>query len=82
MADKKPDPRAHLPRGGLSRRYAVVDEMPKPVAKRIEAAMAAVEAMDLPKPAKSKRGRPVAPKPWEAEGVSRMTWHRRQKGKL
>ena len=25
------------------------------------------------------RGRPLAAKPWEAAGISRMTWHRRQK---
>ena len=25
-----------------------------------------------------KRGRPVADKPWEREGVSRMTWYRRR----
>jgi hypothetical protein len=33
-------------------------------------------------PAKSKRGRPVKvadSEPWKAEGVSRMTWYRRQK---
>lgn len=30
---------------------------------------------------KRKRGRPVAPKPWIEAGVSRMTWHRRQKAK-
>lgn len=26
-----------------------------------------------------KRGRPVADKPWEREGISRMTWYRRRK---
>jgi len=28
---------------------------------------------------KRKRGRPVADKPWEREGISRMTWYRRKK---
>jgi hypothetical protein len=32
-------------------------------------------------PTKLKRGRPtiVAPRPWEAEGMSRRTWYRRKK---
>lgn len=46
------------------------------VADNLAVAKAAIEEL-----AKRKRGRPVAPKPWEAEGISRMTWYRRKKGK-
>lgn len=36
-----------------------------------------------PRETKLKRGRPksTGPKPWEAEGMSRRTWYRRQKEK-
>lgn len=37
------------------------------------------EGMDAVPALKPKRGRPPADKPWEAEGISRMTWYRRAK---
>ena len=49
----------------------------KPV--KVEKAKAALADVS---PAKSKRGRPVkiaGSEPWKAEGISRMTWYRRQK---
>lgn len=47
--------------------------------RKAKAVLAVAEKKAKPLAAKKPRGRPVAPKPWEAEGISRMTWYRRQK---
>ena len=88
------DPFPTLPREpGLARRFKPVDYGCQPIAveKPLEtfepvakASASPVEGQVAPTAAelpKRKAGRPVAPKPWLAEGVSRMTWYRRKKWK-
>jgi hypothetical protein len=51
----------------------------QPVAQKLKIEKAKAALADKPA---SKRGRPVKvadSEPWKAEGVSRMTWYRRQK---
>lgn len=84
MSDtKKPTLMPSLPPRRL---YVPIIDMEKPKPMKVAAASMAeivgkgvsiaAETVDgMPR----KRGRPVAPKPWEAEGISRMTYYRRQK---
>jgi hypothetical protein len=58
---------------------AAKEEVIQPVAQKLKIEKAKAALADKPA---SKRGRPVKvadSEPWKAEGVSRMTWYRRQK---
>lgn len=85
MSDtKKP---AHLGLQPLPPRrlFVPIDAPPQPKPKKAPAAEVAktvgngvaVAADNVGGDGKRKPGRPVAEKPWEAEGISRIAWYRR-----
>ncbi len=82
MAEKKaPDPFPELPRRSLFTNTAG-HEPTQSLADRVivHRDIKPASAATVGPAAKRKRGRPLAPKPWIAEGISRATWNRRKKG--
>ncbi len=72
---------AEHPRGGATVVVVNPAKPPETIDRKGRRKPLATSGSDGPAEAKSKRGRPakVEGKPWEAEGISRALWYRRQK---
>jgi len=93
MGKATEDPFPHLPRRAMfeveEQRFPLIglgaEAKPSAPSKSVEPMTAgAIQnakavLVDAEKKAARKRGRPIADKPWEREGVSRMTWYRNRK---